>query len=69
METEGAKSCLGFLTESQNRGVRDILIVCVDALKGCPEAIESVFPKTVVQIYIVHQIRNSFNFVSYKDRK
>jgi len=68
-ETEGAKFWLCVLTELQNRGVSDILIACVDGLKGFPEAIESVFPKTLVQICIVHQIRNSLNFVSYKDRK
>ncbi len=68
-ENEGAKFWLSVLTELNNRGVSDILIACVDGLKGFPEAIESVFPKTLVQICIVHQIRNSLNFVSYKDRK
>lgn len=68
-ETEGAKFWLSVLTELQNRGVKDILIACVDGLKGFPEAIESVFPRTMVQICIVHQIRNSLNFTSYKDRK
>lgn len=68
-ENEGAKFWLSVLTELQNRGVKDILIACVDGLKGFPEAIESVFPRTLVQICIVHQIRNSLNFVSYKDRK
>ena len=68
-ENEGAKFWLSVLTELGNRGVKDILIACVDGLKGFPEAIESVFPKTIVQICIVHQIRNSLNFVSYKDRK
>jgi putative transposase len=68
-ENEGAKFWLSVLTELQNRGVQDILIACVDGLKGFPEAIEAVFPKTLVQICIVHQIRNSLNFVSYKDRK
>lgn len=68
-ENEGAKFWLSVLTELQNRGVKDILIACVDGLKGFPEAIETVFPKTMVQICIVHQIRNSLNFVSYKDRK
>lgn len=68
-ENEGAKFWLSVLTELNNRGVSDILIACVDGLKGFPEAIESVFPKTMVQICIVHQIRNSLNFVSYKDRK
>ena len=68
-ETEGAKFWLSVLTELQNRGVKDILIACVDGLKGFPEAIESVFPRTMVQICIVHQIRNSLAFVSYQDRK
>ncbi len=68
-ETEGAKFWLSVLTVLQNRGARDILIACVDGLKGFPEAIETVFPKTMVQICIVHQIRNSLNFVSYKDLK
>jgi putative transposase len=63
-ENEGAKFWLSVLTELQNRGVSDILIACVDGLKGFPEAIETVFPKTLVQICIVHQIRNSLNFVS-----
>lgn len=68
-ENEGAKFWLSVLTELQNRGVKDILICCVDGLKGFPEAIESVFPRTIVQICIVHQIRNSLAFVSYQDRK
>ncbi|MBC7797644.1 MAG: IS256 family transposase [Pyrinomonadaceae bacterium] len=68
-ENEGAKFWLSVLTELQNRGVRDVLIACVDGLKGFPEAIESVFPKTLVQICIVHQIRNSLAFVSYQERK
>lgn len=68
-ENEGAKFWLSVLTELQNRGARDILIACFDGLKGFPEAIETVFPKTMVQICIVHQIRNSLNFVSYKDLK
>lgn len=68
-ENEGAKFWLSVLTEINNRGVSDVLIACVDGLKGFPEAIETVFPKTLVQICIVHQIRNSLNFVSYKDRK
>jgi len=68
-ENEGAKFWLSVLTELQNRGVRDIFICCVDGLKGFPEAIETVFPQAMVQICIVHQIRNSLAFVSYKDRK
>ena len=68
-ENEGAKFWLSVLTELSNRGVKNIFIACVDGLKGFPEAIETVFPNTLVQICIVHQIRNSLNFVSDKDRK
>ena len=66
---EGAKFWLKILTELKNRGVQDILILCCDGLKGFPEAIEAVFPKAVIQTCIVHMIRNSLRFVSYKDRK
>jgi putative transposase len=68
-QTEGAKFWLGVITELHNRGVKDIFIACVDGLKGFPEAIESVFPKTQVQLCIVHMIRNSVKYVSWKDRK
>lgn len=68
-ESEGAKFWLGVLTELQNRGVEDILIACVDGLKGFPEAIESVYPKTQVQLCIVHMVRHSLRFVSWKERK
>jgi len=68
-ESEGAKFWMNVLTELKNRGVRDILIACVDGLKGFPEAIESMFGETVVQLCIVHMIRNSLKYVSYKDRK
>jgi len=68
-ETEGAKFWLSVLTELQNRGVRDIFIACVDGLKGFTEAIESVFPDTVTQLCIVHQIRNSLAYVSHKEKK
>lgn len=60
---------LGILTELKNRGLRDILIACVDGLKGFPEAIEVVYPKTAVQLCIVHMIRNSLKTVSWKDYK
>jgi putative transposase len=66
---EGAKFWLGVLTELRNRGINDILIACIDGLKGFPEAIESVFPDTDIQLCIVHMIRNSVRFVSWKDRK
>ena len=56
-------------TELKNRGVKDILLACVDGLKGFPEAIEAVFPKTEVQLCLVHLVRNSLNFVSWKQRK
>ena len=68
-KTEGAKFWLKVITELQNRGVRDILIACVDGLKGFPEALESVYPKTEVQLCIVHMVRHSLRFVSYKHRK
>lgn len=68
-ESEGAKFWLGVLTELSNRGVKDIFIACVDGLKGFTEAIESVFPQTITQLCIVHQIRNSLTYISYKDRK
>src|SRR5215203_3368596 len=68
-ENEGAKFWLSVLTELSNRGVSDIFIGCVDGLKGFTEAIESVFPQTITQVCIVHQIRNSLTYISYKDRK
>jgi len=68
-QTEGAKFWLNVLTELKNRGVQDIFISCVDGLKGFPEAIESVFPYTEVQLCIVHMIRNSLKFVSWKQKK
>ena len=68
-QTEGAKFWLQVTTELKNRGVQDIFIACVDGLKGFPEAIEAVFPKTVVQLCIVHMVRYSLNFVSWKLRK
>jgi len=68
-ENEGAKFWLGNFTEMKNRGVKDILIACSDNLTGMSEAIASVYPKTEHQICIVHQIRNSLKYVSYKDRK
>ena len=68
-ETEGAKFWLSIITELKNRGLKDIFIACVDGLKGFPEAIEAVFPKTQVQLCLVHLMRNSLAYVSYKDRK
>jgi len=68
-QTEGAKFWLRVMNELKNRGVGDILIAVVDGLKGFPEAINAVFPQTVVQTCIVHLIRNSMGFASWKDRK
>jgi len=68
-QTEGAKFWLSVLTDLKNRGLKDILIACVDGLTGFPEAIETVYPKTQVQLCVVHMIRNSLKYVSYKDRK
>lgn len=68
-ETEGAKFWLQVVTELRNRGVKDIFIACVDGLKGFPEAIETVFPKTQVQLCLVHMVRNSLTYVSWKQRK
>lgn len=68
-ESEGAKFWLGVLTELKNRGVEDILIACMDGLKGFPEAIETVYPKTQVQLCIVHMVRHSLRYVSWKERK
>jgi putative transposase len=66
---EGAEFWLQVLTELQNRGVKDIFIVCVDDLKGFPRAIERVNPKTSVQLCIVHMVRASLNYVSWKERR
>lgn len=68
-EAEEAKFWLKVITELKNRKVNDILIACVDGLKGLPEAIESVFAQTEVQLCIVHMIRNSIKFISYKHTK
>jgi len=67
--TEGAKMWLQILTEIRQRGVKDIVIACVDGLKGFPEAIEAAFPKTTVQLCIVHMVRNSLGYVNWKERK
>lgn len=67
-QTEGAKFWLQVVTELKNRGVQDIFIACVDGLKGFPEAIEAVYPKTAVQLCIVHMVRHSLNYVSWKLR-
>ena len=68
-ENEGAKFWLNVLTELQNRGVKDILIACVDGLKGFPDAINTVFPRAQIQLCIVHMVRNSVKYVPWKDYK
>ena len=68
-QTEGAKFWLSVVTELKNRGVQDIFIACVDGLKGFPEAIETVYPHAIVQLCIVHMVRNSLNYVAWNKRK
>jgi len=68
-KTEGAKFWLGVLTELKNRGLKDIFIASVDGLKGFPDAIETVYLDTQVQLCIVHMVRNSLKYVSWKQRK
>ena len=68
-QTEGAKFWLQVVTELKNRGVQDIFIACVDGLKGFPEAIEAVYPQTAVQLCLVHMVRHSLNYVSWKRRQ
>jgi putative transposase len=66
---EGAKFWMNVLTELRNRGVKDIYLVCVDGLKGFPQAIEAIYPQAQVQLCIVHLVRASLNYVSWQDRK
>lgn len=68
-ENEGARFWLNVLTELKNRGLNDILIACVDGLKGFPDAINAVYPQARIQLCIVHMVRNSLRFVSWKDYK
>lgn len=68
-ENEGARFWLNVLSDLQNRGVKDILIACIDNLKGFADAVESIFPQADVQLCVIHQIRNSTKFVAYKDIK
>ena len=68
-DTESASYWLSVLTELQNRGVQDVLIACVDGLSGFPDAIASIFPKTEIQLCIIHQIRNSMKYVASKNQK
>ncbi len=67
--SEGARFWLGVLTELRNRGVRDVLIVCCDGLTGLPEVIAQIWPQALVQTCVVHLIRNSMRYASWKDRK
>lgn len=68
-QAEGANYWLNVLTELRNRGVQDILIACVHGLRGFPEAINAVFPKTEIQLCVIHQIRNTLKYVASKDQK
>ncbi|WP_080227285.1 IS256 family transposase [Salmonella enterica] len=68
-ENEGAKFWLSVLTELKNRSLQDILIACVDGLKGFPDTINSVFPQTHIQLCIIHMVRNSLKYVAWKDYK
>ena len=68
-QTEGARFWLKIFNDLKARGVQDILILCADGLTGLPDAVEAVFPKTDVQLCIVHQIRNATKYVNWKDRK
>lgn len=68
-ESEGAKFWLSVLTDLKNRGMQDMLIACIDGLKGFPEAIAAIFPKTEIQTCVVHQIRNSLRYLPDKDKK
>jgi putative transposase len=68
-DNEGASHWLTVLTDLHNRGVEDILIACIDGLTGFPEAIASIYPKTEIQLCIIHQIRNSLKYVASKNQK
>lgn len=68
-ENEGSKFWLSVLTELKNRGLKDILIACVDGLKGFPDAINTIYPDTHIQLCIIHMVRNNLKYVSWKDYK
>ena len=68
-ESEGANFWLSVLTDLHHRGVEDVVIACIDGLKGFPEAIHSIFPKAEIQLCVIHQIRNTLKYISYKDKK
>jgi putative transposase len=67
--SEGAKFWMNVLTELRSRGVRDMYLVCVDGLKGFPQAIEAIYPEAQVQLCMVHMVRASLNYVTWQDRK
>ena len=69
LQLKGARHWLSVLTDLHNRGVKDILVACVDGLKGFPEAIGSIYPNTEVQLCIIHQIRNALKYVASKHQK
>jgi transposase-like protein len=68
-KNEGAKFWFNVLNELQNRGVKDILIVCIDSLKGFPDAINTVYPEAQIQLCILHMVRNSGKYVPWKTTK
>jgi putative transposase len=68
-QSEGANFWLGVLNDLKQRGVADLLIACIDGLKGFPEAIQTIYPHTEIQSCVVHQIRNSLKYVASKDQK
>jgi putative transposase len=68
-ESEGANFWLSVITELRNRGVEDILISCIDGLKGFPDAIRTIFPKVKIQLCVIHQIRNTLKYIASKDQK
>ncbi len=68
-ESEGANFWLQVLSDLSNRGVKDILIACIDGLKGFPDAISTIFPNTEIQLCVIHQIRNSLKYIASKDQK
>lgn len=68
-ETESATFWLSVISDIQSRGVEDIVIASIDNLKGLDEAIKSIYPKIIIQVCVIHQIRNSLNYVVWKDKK
>lgn len=68
-DSEGSNFWMSVLSDLQNRGIKDILIACIDGLRGFPEAINTIFPNTEIQLCIIHQIRNSLKYIASKDQK